>query len=111
MAMGNRMKRVGLAAVTLATALMLASPVLAASNVTVLGSTTCSTSVIVTVRNSGFLLSAATVSASAVVNGALTTRTTTVLLGPGQTTSVGLKFGGFVGAVLSVGVYDDNVPF
>ena len=111
MAMGNRMKRVGLAAVTLATALMFASPVLAASNVTVLGSTSCGSSVTVTVRNSGFLLSLATVSASAVVNGSLTTRSSSVLLSPGQTASVGLKFGGIVGAVLQVGVYDDNVPF
>src|SRR5262245_12703396 len=108
MAMGNRMKRVGLAAVTLATVLTFASPVLAASTVVVLGTSTSSTSMTVTVRNTAFLCSVATVSATAVVNGALTTRSSTVLLLPGQTTAVGLKFGGTIGAVIQVGIYDDS---
>ena len=110
MAMGNRMKRLGLAALTIATAMMVASPALAASNVVVESVSSCGSKVTVSVRNTGFMLSLATVRADAMVNGSQVSNSASVLLLPGQTATVGFKFGGTVSLVLGVGVYDDNNP-
>ena len=105
-----RTKRVGFAALTMATILMVASPALAASNLTVQNVSSCGSTVTVTVRNSSLLLSYGTVRADATVNGIRMTSSTSVLLLPGQTANVGLKFGGTVSSLLSVGVYDDSNP-
>ena len=111
MAMGNRMKRVGFAALAMATVLMIASPALAASSLSVQGTTTSGCTVTVAVKNSGMLLSLGTVRVEATVNGTRTTKSASVLLLPGQSTSVSLKFSGTIGSLLSVGVLDEDTPF
>ena len=110
MAMGNRMKRVGFAALAMATVLMIASPALAASSLIVQGTSTSGCIVTVNVKNTGMLLTLGTVTAEAIVNGTRTTKSASVLLLPGQSTSVSLKFGGTVGNLLSVGILDDASP-
>jgi len=107
----GKTKRVGFAALAMATVLMVASPTLAASNITVQNVSSCGSVVTVTVRNSSLLLSYGTIRAEATVNGTRTTVSTSVLLLPGQTANVGLKFSGAVSSLLSVGVYDDSSPF
>jgi hypothetical protein len=65
----------------------------------------------VTVRNTSLLVSIGTVRAEATVSGTTATKSASVILLPGQTANVSLKFGGTVGVVLSVGVADDSNPF
>ena len=104
-------QRIGFAALAIASVLMVTSPALAASGLTVQGVTSSSNVVTVTVRNSSLLLCLGTVRAEATVSGVTSTVSTSVLLLPGQTATVKLKFSGIVSSLLSVGVYDDNSPF
>jgi len=106
-----RTKRVGFAALAMATVLMVASPVLAGSSLTVQNVSSSGSTVTVTVRNSSLLLCYGTVRADATVNGVRMTTSASVLLLPGQTANVGLKFGGAVSALLTVGVTDDASPY
>jgi len=110
MAMGNRMKKVGFAALAMATVLMVASPALAASSITVQGVSSSGSMVTVTVRNSSCMLSLGTVRAEATVNGTRMTTSASVLLLPGQTATVSMRFDGIVGQILSVGISEDDHP-
>ena len=104
-------KRVGFAALAMATLLMVAAPALAASSITVQSVSSCGSTVTVTVHNASSFMSLATVRAEATVNGTPMTASSSVALLPGQTARVSLKFGGVVSSVLGVGLSDDSTPF
>ena len=110
MATGTWMRRTAVAALAMAAVMMVASPAVAASSLSVQSVSTCGSTAVVTVRNSSLLLSYGTVRVSANVNGVSMTASSSVMLLPGQTTNVGVKFSGTIGALLSVGVTDSPSP-
>jgi hypothetical protein len=95
----------------MAAVLMTTTPTLAGSSISVQGVTSCGSSAVVTVRNTSFLMSLGTVRVEATVNGVTSVGSASVLLLPGQTSSVGVRFGGVISSVLSVGVTDNPNPF
>ena len=111
MATGTWTKRTAVAALAMAAVMMIASPAVAASSLSVLNVSTCKSSAVVTVRNSSPLLSYGTVRVEANVNGVTMTGTTSVFLLPGQTANVSVQFGGMIGSLLAVGVTDSPYPF
>ena len=104
-------KRVGFAALAMATVLMVASPTLAASSLTIQNVSSSGSTAVVTVRNSSLLLSYGTVRVEANINGSTSSASTSVLLLPGQTANVSVKFCGTISALLSVGLTDAPNPF
>jgi hypothetical protein len=111
MATGSWTKRTAVAALAMAAVMMIASPAVAASSLSVQNVTTSGSTAVVTVRNSSPLLSYGTVRVDANVGGVTTTCSTSVLLLPGQTANVSMKFGGTISSLLSVGVTDSPSPF
>jgi|RhiMethySRZTD1v2_1073278.scaffolds.fasta_scaffold2884505_1 hypothetical protein len=111
MAIGTWTKRAGVAALAMAAVMMIASPAVAASSLSVQNVSTCGSTAVVTVRNSSPLLSYGTVRVDANVNGVSMTGSTSVVLLPGQTANVSIKFGGVIGSLLAVGVVDAPSPF
>ena len=106
----NWIKRSAAAALAMAAVMMVASPAVAASSITVQNVTSSGSIVTVTVRNSSMLLSLGTVRVEANVSGSTSVKTASVLLLPGQTANVSVKFGGTIGTLLSVGICDDSNP-
>ena len=111
MATGTWTKRAAAAALAMAAVMMISSPAVAASGLTVQNVTTSGSTAVVTVRNSSLLLSYGTVRVEATVAGVSSVASTSVLLLPGQTVNVSVKFCSPIGSLLAVGVTDTPSPF